>query len=158
VTTAPSASSWLSVSLDRIAHTTYVDAVYCYRLSSMVCLSLSRSVAVSSSAKTQEPIEIPFAMRSQVGPGKHVLDGGPDPPMGRGNFEGEGASHCKVQGHVHPQHFLATRHTASTSMYSLTFRVRVATPAQYGRNGTTSLQITSRTQQPRRFHRWCVRA
>jgi len=28
-------------------------------------------------------------------------------------------------------------------MYSLTFRVRVATPAQYGRNGTASLQITS---------------
>jgi len=28
-----------------------------------------------------------------------------------------------------------TRHRASTSMYSLTFRVRVATPAQYGRNG-----------------------
>jgi len=25
-----------------------------------------------------------------------VLDGGPDPPMGRGNFEGEGAAHCKV--------------------------------------------------------------
>jgi len=28
-------------------------------------------------------------------------------------------------------------------MYMLTFRVRVATPAQYGRNGTASLQITS---------------
>jgi len=23
-----------------------------------------------------------------VGPGNHVLDGSPDPPMGRGNFEG----------------------------------------------------------------------
>ena len=23
-----------------------------------------------------------------MGPGKHVLDGGPDPPMGRGKFEG----------------------------------------------------------------------
>jgi len=31
---------------------------------------------------------------------------------------------------------LTTRHRASTSMYSLTFRVRVATPPQYGRNGT----------------------
>jgi len=30
-------------------------------------------------------------------------------------------------------------------MYSLTFRVRAATPAQYGRNGTASLQITSHT-------------
>ena len=28
---------------------------------------------------------------------------------------------------------IITRHRASTSMYSLTFRVRVATPAQYGR-------------------------
>ena len=50
------------------------------------------------------------------------------------------------------------RHIASTSMYSLTFRVRVATPAQYGRNGTASLQITSHTQQARRFYCWCVRA
>ena len=38
-----------------------------------------------------------------------------------------------------------TKHRASTSMYSLTFRVRVASPAQYGRNGTASLQITSHT-------------
>jgi len=51
-----------------------------------------------------------------------------------------------------------TRHRTSTSMYSLTFRVRVATPAQYGRNGTASLQITSHMQQPRRFYRWCLRS
>jgi len=38
-----------------------------------------------------------------------------------------------------------TRHRASTSMYSLTFRVRVASPKQYGRNGTASLQKTSHT-------------
>jgi len=30
-------------------------------------------------------------------------------------------------------------------MYSLTFRVRVATLAQYGRNGMASLQIMSHT-------------
>jgi len=35
-------------------------------------------------------------------------------------------------------------------MYSLTFLVRVATPAQYGRNGTASLQITLHMQQARR--------
>jgi len=29
-----------------------------------------------------------------------------------------------------------TRHRASTSMYSLTFRARVTTPPQYGQNGT----------------------
>jgi len=47
---------------------------------------------------------------------------------------------------------ITTRHRASTSMYSLTFRVRVATPAQYGRNGTASLQIKSHTQEA------CVRS
>ena len=35
------------------------------------------------------PIEMPFGMRTRVGPRNHVLDGGPDPAMGRGNFEGE---------------------------------------------------------------------
>ena len=45
---------------------------------------------------------------------------------------------------------LTTRHRASTSMYSLAFRVRVATPAHYGRNGTASLQITSHRQTHRR--------
>jgi len=39
-------------------------------------------------------------------------------------------------------------------MYSLTFRVRVTTPLQYGRSGMASLQITSCTQQARRFYRW----
>jgi len=38
--------------------------------------------------------------------------------------------------------------------YPLTLRVRVTTPPQYGRNGTASLQITSRKQQARRFYRW----
>jgi len=31
-----------------------------------------------------------------VGPRNHVLDGGPDLPMGRSNFEVGGAAHCKV--------------------------------------------------------------
>jgi len=39
-------------------------------------------------------------------------------------------------------------------MYSITFRVRVATPTQYGRNGTASLHA----QQARRFYRWCMRS
>jgi len=34
-----------------------------------------------------------------VGPGNHVLDGRPDPVMGRGNFLGKGESHCKVREH-----------------------------------------------------------
>jgi len=35
-----------------------------------------------------ERIEILFGMSTEVCPGNHVLDGGPDPPMERGNFEG----------------------------------------------------------------------
>jgi len=33
-----------------------------------------------------------------VGSGNHVLDWGPDLPMVMGNFDGEGAAHCKVEG------------------------------------------------------------
>jgi len=51
--------------LDRIARTTYIDAVYCYRLISMVC----QSVTLVSPAKTAELIEMPFALRTPVGPG-----------------------------------------------------------------------------------------
>jgi len=28
-----------------------------------------------------EMMEMPFGLRTVVGPGNHVLDGGPDPPM-----------------------------------------------------------------------------
>jgi len=80
--------------------TTYVDVVYCYRPSSVVCRSVCLwvcwSVTLVSPAKMAEPIEMPFGLRTRVGPENHVLDGGPDPPMGRGNFKGKGASHCKV--------------------------------------------------------------
>jgi len=53
-----------------------------------------------SPAKTAAAIEMPFVSRTRVDPRNHVLDGGPDPPMGRGNFEGgKGPPHSKVQGH-----------------------------------------------------------
>jgi len=48
---------------------------YCYRPSSVVCLSVDRSVTVVSPVKTTEPIEMPFGMWIRVGPVKHVLDG-----------------------------------------------------------------------------------
>jgi len=35
------------------------------------------------------PIELLFGLRTWVGPRNHVLDGGPDLPMGRGKFLGE---------------------------------------------------------------------
>jgi len=44
-----------------------------------VGLSVCLSVTLVSPAKTAEPIEMPFGLRTWVGPGNHVLDGGPDP-------------------------------------------------------------------------------
>ena len=55
-----------------------------------VAWSVCRSVTLESRAKTAEPIEMLFGLRTRVGPGNHVLDGSPDPLMGRGNFEGGG--------------------------------------------------------------------
>ena len=46
--------------------TTYVDAAYCYRPSSVVCRTVCRSVTVVSPAKTAEQIQ--FGFRTQVGP------------------------------------------------------------------------------------------
>ena len=46
--------------------------------------------------KAAEPIEIPFELWTRVGPLKHVLDGGPDLPMQRGNFEAVRAARCIV--------------------------------------------------------------
>ena len=67
-----------------IARTTHVYAIYCYRPSSVV----DRSVTVVSPAKTAEPIEMPFGLKTPVGPRNHVLDGGPD-PHGKRQFWGE---------------------------------------------------------------------
>jgi len=53
-----------------------------------VAWSVSLYVTLVSPAKMAAPIEIPFGLRTRVSPGNHVLDGGPDAPMGRGNFEG----------------------------------------------------------------------
>ena len=52
----------------------------------MVCLSVCLSVTLVSPAKTAEPIEMPSGLRTWLGPRDHVLDGGSDPPMGRGKF------------------------------------------------------------------------
>jgi len=80
--------------------TTYVDTVYCYRPNSVVCLSVCMSVCLShqmSPAKMAEPIEMPFGLMTWVGPGNHVLDGGPEIPLWElAILRGKGASHCKV--------------------------------------------------------------
>jgi len=41
-----------------------------------------------SCTKTAEPIEMPFALWVPMGPRIYILDGGSDPPVGRGNVEG----------------------------------------------------------------------
>jgi len=61
-----------------------------------VAWSVGPSVTLVSPAKTAAPIELSFGLRTWVGPGNHVLDGGPDPPWEGANFWGVWASHCKV--------------------------------------------------------------
>ena len=59
--------------------TTYVDAAYCYRPISVVCMYVCRSPVVNP-AKTAEPIEMAFESWTRVGPRKHALDGARIPP------------------------------------------------------------------------------
>ena len=59
----------------------------------MVC----RSVTLVSPAETAAPFEMPFGLRTRVGPGNYVLDGGPDPPMGMGNFREKGRPTVKYR-------------------------------------------------------------
>jgi len=49
---------------------------------------VGRSVTQVNPANMAAPIEMPFGLRTRVCPMNHVLDGGPDPSMGRVNFEG----------------------------------------------------------------------
>jgi len=54
----------------------------------MVCRSVCRSVTLVSPAKTAVPIEMPFGLRTCMGPRDHVLDGGSDAPVEGTNFFG----------------------------------------------------------------------
>jgi len=58
--------------LGRIA----IGAAYCYRWSTVVCLSVCLSGIVLSLAKTAEQIEMPLGLWTRVGQRKHVLGGG----------------------------------------------------------------------------------
>ena len=72
--------------------TTNADAAYCYRQSSIVDqsvgLSVCRSVTLVSPAEMVAPIEIPFGLRTRVGPMNHVVDGVQIPSNlhGKGQF------------------------------------------------------------------------
>jgi len=50
-----------------------------------VAWSVGLSVTLVSHAKTAEPIEMPFGLRTRVGPGNHALDG-VQIPHGKGQF------------------------------------------------------------------------
>jgi len=64
-----------------------------------VAWSVGWSVTLVIPAETAALIEMPFGLRTPVGPGNHVLDGGPDPPREGEILRGKGATHCKVYGH-----------------------------------------------------------
>ena len=51
------------------------------------------------SAKTAAPIEMPFGLRTRVGPRNHVLDGGPDSPWEGAIFRGKWHPIVKYRGH-----------------------------------------------------------
>jgi len=75
--------------------TTCVDAAYFCRPSSVVCLSVCLSVRLVSRAKTAEPIELPFGLKTRVGPANHVLDESPDPPWEEAILRGKGRAIVK---------------------------------------------------------------
>jgi len=58
----------------------YIDAAYRYLLQTELAQSVGLSVTLVSPTKTAELIELPFGLRTWVGPGNHVLDGDPDSP------------------------------------------------------------------------------
>jgi len=45
-------------------------------------------VTFVSPVKTAEPTEMPFGRLTKMSQGNHVLDGGPDPRIEKGNFGG----------------------------------------------------------------------
>jgi len=102
VSTASFAMLWCTICCIVRPHhsTTHIDAAYCYRPSSVVCrlVGLGLSVTLVSPTKMAAPIEMPFGLRTQVGPGNHVLDRGPDPPMIRSNLEGKTSVPLKSMG------------------------------------------------------------
>ena len=67
-----------------------IDATYCcrYRTQRGLCAGLCVLGMRVSCTETAKAIEMPFGGRTQVDPGKHVLDGFPD-PTGMGNFVGD---------------------------------------------------------------------
>jgi len=62
-----------------------------------VAWSVGLSVTPVSPAKMAEPIETPFGLRTWVGPGNNVLDGGSDPSWEGAILRGKGRSILKYR-------------------------------------------------------------
>jgi len=60
------------LSLGRTQYYVYVDAAYCYRQSSVVCLSVCY---IREPCKTVEPIQMLFGLLARVGSRNRVLGG-----------------------------------------------------------------------------------
>jgi len=67
--------------------TTYVDAAYCYRPSSVACWSVYHSY---EPRKTAEPIEMPFGLWARLDSTNHVLDAVQIPAWKGAIFRGKG--------------------------------------------------------------------
>ena len=60
------------------------------RVAWSVGLSVCLTVSLSDTLLSPEQIEMPFGLRTRVGPGNHVLDEGPEPPWEGAILRGEG--------------------------------------------------------------------
>ena len=107
---------------------------YRYRCS-VVCLSVSLLDTTMSCAKTAEPIEMPFGLRTQVDPRNHLLDEGFDPPRGRGNFRG-----CAAIANALQQRRRRKR-TAVQTIHSVYIPTDIVWPQQYTREGLPQIHI-----------------
>ena len=64
-------------------------AIHVVASSVRVSVCLCVYVTGMNPTKTAKQIKMPFDMCALVGPHNYVLDGGPDPPPGKGQFWGE---------------------------------------------------------------------
>jgi len=62
----------------------------------LVAWSVGLSVTLVSPAKTAEPIEVLFGLRTWVDPRSHVVDGVNIPPWEGAILRRERVAHCKV--------------------------------------------------------------
>jgi len=63
----------------------------------MVCWSVCRTSEPCKNGSSAEPIKVMFGLRTQVGPGNHVLDGGPDSPWEGAILRGNGHPFVKYR-------------------------------------------------------------